>query len=115
MNSDTVNTFIKKADIARENGYRPLLIFAYGKEASGVITGTLNKKGYPAEKYVRVGLEIFGEFFNDPDYYKRSMDLFRVGEDLNIFDTIKRQKNDVLVDMEKKYSSVEEIFNDTFE
>jgi len=115
MNADTVNTFISKAEVAEKNDYRPLLIFAYGKEASGVIKGTLKKKGYPANKYVRVGMEIFGEFFDNPEYYLNSLELFSVGEDVDLFETIKSQKIKVLLEMNKKYSSVEELFEDTFE
>mgnify|MGYP001260431454 CR=1 FL=1 len=115
MNADTVNTFVDKAKVAEENGYRPFLIFAYGKEASGVIKGTLAKKGFPAEKYVRVGKEIFEEFFDNSDYYKRSLDLFRVGEDVNIFDLVKIQKAKVLKEMTDRYSSADALLNDTFE
>lgn len=115
MNADTVNTFIRKAKVAEEKGYRPFLIFAYGKEASGVIQGTLAKKGFPAENYVRVGKEIFEEFFDNPDYYKRSLDLFRVGEDVYIFDLVKSQKAKVIKEMKERYSSADALLNDTFE
>ena len=115
MNADTVNTFVRKAKVAEEHGYRPFLIFAYGKDASSVIKGTLASKGFPAEKYVRVGKEIFKEFFDDSEYYKRSMEFFRTGEDLNIFNVIKVQKEKVLKEMSERYSSADDLLNDTFQ
>jgi len=38
----------------------------------------IEEKGFSSDKYVRVGKEIFGEFFDNPEYSKKSMELFCV-------------------------------------
>ena len=106
MNSDMVKKFVDHAKEAQSKDYRPYLIFTYGKSAFSTIGSTLESKGFKPEKYVRIGQAIFEEFFNEPQYYKKSLKLFEEGGfDKKISDLIEKKKNEVIKELKEKYSN----------
>jgi len=116
MNNDQVKHFVRQAKKAEKHGYRPCLVFVYGKTAWGVISNTLPKKGYDPKEYVLIGKQVFNKFLKDHDYYKRALELFQKGwVNTNIFKSIDKKKRAMVAELKKKYGNdLEKLLQDTF-
>ena len=115
MNKDQVFQFCDYAQIAEENGYRPYEILVYGKKASGVITSNLEVRGFSPDKYLKVGKEIFEEFFDDPNYYKRALTLFsKAGLERDLFQLIDEKKTQLAKELNEMYGDgLDKLLEDT--
>lgn len=116
MDKDQVEHFCQKARQAEEKGYRPYLIFVYGKEAWSVITTTLKSQGFHPKRYLRIGKEVFEEFFDDSGYYKRALELFSVGGlSKDLFELIDTKKAALVKELTIKYGkNLNEFLQSTF-
>ena len=116
MDKDQVEHFKEEATKAEGEGYRPYLSLVYGKQAWGVISGTMKNKGLDPSKYLRIGKEIFKEFLGDETYYNRALELFSQGglkEDL--FEMIEKKKKEMSASLKEKYGNdLEKLLKDTF-
>jgi len=115
MNKDQVFQFCDYAQEAEEHGYRPYEILVYGKKASGVITSNLEVRGFSPDKYLKVGKEIFEEFFNDPNYYKRALTLFsKAGLEKDLFKLIDEKKVQLANELNEMYEDgLDKLLEDT--
>ena len=77
INKDIIETFLRHAAEAEANGYRPYLVLTYGKRAFNVAESTLRGAGVDPREILLVGRDVFREFFGDPGYYDRVIDLMR--------------------------------------
>jgi hypothetical protein len=76
MDKDQVLYFAQRAREAEEKGFKPFLVFAYGKEAFPVIEEYLKRGGFAPEAYLRIGSGVFQEFLADPRYHKKALEVF---------------------------------------
>ena len=117
MDKDQVMYFAQRAREAEKNGYRPYLVFAYGKQAFGVIETYLVHNGLSTEKYLRIGKSIFGEFLGDPSYYEKALALFdAAGKDVgDLFTLVEEKSSAVTKELEAKYGGdLDKMLRDMF-
>lgn len=104
MDKDQVEHFSDRAVDAENRGYRPFLALVYGKEPWSVIPQTMKNKGLDPGKYMRVGKNIFQEFFGNPDYFNRALELFSNGGlKKDLFDLIEKRKEEISKKLKEKY------------
>jgi len=99
MDKDQVELFVQRAREAEGKGFRPFLVFAYGKHAFPVIEGYLNKWGFGPDKYLRIGKAVFEEFGEGTDYYR---------EVLKVFDIAGKGAGDIFAMTEEKMKALTE-------
>jgi len=104
MDADQVRFFAQQARIAEQQGYRPYLLFTYGKQAFNVIENTLKRVGLDMTKYLRVGRQIFAEFLGNSDYYNHIIELLKSASvGIDIFSLMERKIKELTEDLKKKY------------
>jgi len=105
MDKDQVLYFAERAREARKHGFRPFLVFAYGKHAFPVIERYLREEGFPPDEYLRIGREIFEEFLLDSEYYKEVLRICEVaGKDIgDVFELIEKKIESLTEELEKRY------------
>jgi len=117
MDKDQVLYFAQRAREAKERGFRPFLVFAYGKRAFPVIVEYLRREGLAPEEYVRVGRSVFREFLSDQDYYRRALGLFgAAGEEAgDIFTLIDGKVEALARELKHRYGgSLDKMLEDMF-
>jgi len=117
MDKDQVLYFIQRAKEAEAKGFRPFLVFAYGKRAFPVIENYLREGGYDPEKYLRIGKSVFEEFLADPTYYKVALRLFSIaGEEAgDIFELVEERTRILAEELKKRYNNdVNRMIEDMF-
>lgn len=105
MDKDQVEYFAQRAREAEKNGYRPYLVFAYGKQAFSVIETYLRQNGLDPSTYLRIGKAVFEEFLGDPTYHLKAMGLFGVaGAGVgDLFTLIDGKAREVTEELKKRY------------
>lgn len=117
MDKDQVEYFAQKAREAEREGFRPYLVFAYGKRAFPIIENYLRARGLDPEKYLRVGREVFREFLGDPEYYRRLLELFgAAGRGAQeIFELIDRKVRSLAEELRRRYGDdLDKVLEDMF-
>ena len=117
MDKDQVELFSQRAKEAEAKGFKPFLVFAYGKQAFPVIEGYLNKFGYPPAEYLRIGKAVFEEFQPEKDYYKKVLKVFdTAGEDSgDIFAMVEEKTKTITEDIKRRYKGdVNKMLEDMF-
>ncbi|MEM2276849.1 MAG: PmeII family type II restriction endonuclease [Thermoproteota archaeon] len=117
MDKDQVLYFAQRAGEAEAKGFRPFLVFAYGKRAFPVIENYLREEGYDPEKYLRMGKGVFKEFLTDPAYYKTALKVFSTaGEEAgDIFELIEEKVKALTEELKKRYNNdVNRMIEDMF-
>jgi hypothetical protein len=117
MDKDQVLYFAQRAREAEGKGYRPFLVFAYGKQAFPVIEGYLRREGFAPEEYLRIGRAVFEEFLEDPAYYREALEVFSTAgrETGDIFALIEEKVKELTKLLEEKYGNdVNRMLEDMF-
>lgn len=104
INKDIVERFIQHAKEAEAHGYKPYLVLTYGKQAFTVANTTLRNWGLSPEEYLLVGRQIFDEFFGNPNYYEKIIELMRgIASEINIFELIDKKIRELSEILKQKY------------
>ncbi len=117
MDKDQVLYFAQRAREAEAKGFRPFLVFAYGKRAFSVIEDYLRKEGFAPEKYLRIGKAVFKEFLASSAYYKTALKVFSAaGEEAgDIFELIEEKIKALTEELKKRYNNdVNRMIEDMF-
>ncbi|GIU72454.1 MAG: hypothetical protein KatS3mg003_1933 [Candidatus Nitrosocaldaceae archaeon] len=109
MNKDQVLYFVQRAKEAESNGFRPFLVFGYGKRAFPVIENYLRDKGYDPGKYLRIGKAVFEEFLKNPEYYKTALEVFgtagREARARDVFELVEEKTMALAEELKKRYGN----------
>lgn len=107
VNKDIVERFIQHAREAEENGYRPYLVFTYGKKVWSVVKPTMSGYGMNPKDYVIVGREIYDKLLGvGKDYYDHIIEkIVREvqAEDLEFSKAVERKKQQLLKELKDRY------------
>ena len=117
MDKDQVIYFAQRAREAKEKGFHPFLVFAYGKHAFPVIEGYLRKEGFDPEKHLLIGKTVFEHFLASPEYYKDVLNLFSIAgaEVGDVFEFIEKKIIVLTEELKKKYNNdVNRMLEDMF-
>ncbi|MGB9615260.1 MAG: PmeII family type II restriction endonuclease [Fervidobacterium sp.] len=117
MDKDQVLYFAQRAKEAEAKGFRPFLVFAYGKRAFPVIENYLQEEGFAPEKYLRIGKAVFEEFLTSSAYYKTALKVFSAaGEEAgDIFELIEEKIRALTEELKKRYNDdVNRMIEDMF-
>ncbi|MCD6300074.1 MAG: hypothetical protein J7L78_02750 [Dehalococcoidales bacterium] len=113
INKDIAEEFIRHAKEAEDYGYRPFLVFTYGKRVWSVIAPTMRAHGMDPGAYVLVGRGVYEKLLGDPKYYERIIDMI-INEvqasELEFSNAVEAKKEELLSELKKKFG--EEISND---
>ena len=92
---------------AEENGYRPYLVFTYGKKVWSVVKPTMSGYGMDPEDYVIVGREIYDKLLGvGEDYYDLIIEkIVREvqAEDLEFSKAVEQKKQQLLKELKDRY------------
>jgi hypothetical protein len=107
MDKDQVLYFVQRAKEAEEMGFRPFLVFAYGKQAFPVIEDYLRRGGLAPEEYLRIGKSVFEEFLGDSAYYREVLEVFSTAgkETGDIFALVEDKVKELTTVLERKYGN----------
>jgi hypothetical protein len=117
MDKDQVVYFAQRATEAKEKGFHPFLVFAYGKQAFPLIEGYLRKEGFDPEKHLLIGKTVFEHFLASPEHYKDVLNLFSIAgaEAGDIFELIEKKIIVLTNELKKKYNNdVNRMLEDMF-
>jgi hypothetical protein len=117
MDKDQVLYFVQRAREAESNGFRPFLVFAYGKRAFPVIENYLRSNGFDPENYLRIGKAVFEEFLGNSEYYKEALSIFSIagGEAGDIFAAIEERVKALTGELKKRFGEdVNKMLEDMF-
>lgn len=114
INKDIVEEFIRQANKAEKEGYRPFLVFTYGKKAWSVIAPTMKEHGMDPDKYVLVGRGLYEKLLGvGPEYYDHIIDMI-VNEvqasDLEFSKALEAKKKELLAKLKEEFG--EDIITD---
>lgn len=115
MNKDQTEHFAERAKTAESHYYKPYQFFVYGKTPSNIVVKTLRDEGLDPKKYLKVGKEIFEEFFDNSEYFKDALELFkREGLEMNLFDLIEVKKSELTNELKTLYpQGLDSLLEDT--
>jgi hypothetical protein len=121
MNKDQTVEFSRRAkNIMKEDSKaHPFIAMGYGKKAWPVIMDTLRKEGVPPEKHTLVGKELYALLSGEKNYHLKLLDLVvnvgtKSSEGKTILQLIDEKVIEISRDFAKKYTSVDELLEDTF-
>ncbi|MEM3467047.1 MAG: PmeII family type II restriction endonuclease [Candidatus Jordarchaeales archaeon] len=117
MDKDQVLYFVQQAKVAEAEGFRPFLVFAYGKQAFPVIESYLQDEGFAPEKYLRIGKAVFEEFLVNNTYYKEALKIFGIAgkEAGDIFALVEERIRLLTAELKKRYGNdVNKMLEDMF-
>jgi hypothetical protein len=117
MDKDQVVYFAQRAREAIEEGFRPYLVFAYGKRAFSVIENYLSKEGLDPKEYLRIGKGVFEEFLGDSSYYREVLRMFSTaGEEAgDIFELVEGKVRSLTDELKRRYGGdVDRMLEDMF-
>jgi hypothetical protein len=117
MDKDQVVYFAQRAREAMEKGFRPYLVFAYGKRAFPVIEDYLSREGLDPREYLRIGRGVFEEFLRDSSYYREVLMMFSTaGEEAgDIFELVEGKVRSLTEELKRRYGGdVDRMLEDMF-
>lgn len=107
INKDIAEEFVKHAKEAEKNGYRPFLVFTYGKKVWSAVAPTIKKHNMKPKDYVLVGRDLYKKFLGvKQDYYDRIIERIVEevqAEDLEFAKVVERKKQALLKELKHKY------------
>lgn len=117
VNKDIVERFIQHAKEAEKNGYRPYLVFTYGKRVWSVVKPTMSKYGMDPEDYVIVGRQIYDKLLgagsNYYDHIIESIVKEVKAEDLEFSKVVEKKREELLRELKARYGDdVQELLKD---
>ncbi len=107
INADIAKEFVKHAQEAEEMGYRPFLVFTYGKKVWSVVAPTIEEYGMSPHDYVLVGRDIYEKLLGvDRGYYDHIIERIArevQAEDLEFSKAVERKKQELLQELKDRY------------
>jgi hypothetical protein len=108
IDKDVAEKFVDHIKEAEKNGYRPYIVFTYGKKVFGVADTTLRNYGLDPKRYLLIGREFYKQFLNDENVYEYIINaITETFKDvqINLINLIEDKVKRIAEDLKRRYGS----------
>jgi hypothetical protein len=108
IDKDVAEKFVDHIKEAEKNGYRPYIVFTYGKKVFGVAEDVLRSRGLNPKRYLLVGRGLYKQFLGDENIYDYIIDVMtKIFKNIQIdlINLIEDKVKRIAGDLKRQYGS----------
>jgi hypothetical protein len=108
IDKDVAEKFVDHIKEAEKNGYRPYIVFTYGKKVFSVAENTLRSRGLDPKRYLLAGRELYKQFLGDENIYDYIIDVMTKifkNVQIDLINLIEGKVKRIAEDLKRRYGS----------